>query len=141
MHCASQLCVILPLLHLSGSYVLLHRQAFKRNASTKSLLHWNDAAVPPMSQCLVLALIGDGTGGKCIYGKPFFDETNPLTMDAVGVLATVAQGADNNTSQFVLNLASAPKMVDKGHVVFGKLVKQIPADALETIGKVSAEQC
>ena len=91
-------------------------------------------------QCLVLGLIGDGTGGKCIYGKPFFDETNPLTMDAVGVLATVAKGADKNTSQFVLNLASAPKMVDKGHVVFGKLVKQTPADALETIGKVSAVQ-
>jgi len=79
---------------------------------------------------------GDGTGGKCIYGKPFHDETNPLTMDAPGSLATAATELDQNKSLFVLNLASAPKMVDKGHVVFGKLVKQVPADALELMGKI-----
>merc|ERR1712166_435455 len=80
---------------------------------------------------------GDGTGGQCIYGKPFFDEVNPLTLDEPGSLAMFSRRADNNDSKFIISLNG--EGLAGSHVVFGKLASQVPTDALKMLGKVPTD--
>eukprot|EP00658_Telonema_sp_P-2_P085228 TRINITY_DN9675_c0_g1_i15.p1 TRINITY_DN9675_c0_g1~~TRINITY_DN9675_c0_g1_i15.p1 ORF type:complete len:353 (+),score=95.43 TRINITY_DN9675_c0_g1_i15:150-1208(+) len=84
---------------------------------------------------------GDGTGGRSIYGQPFLDETNPQTLDQGGLLATVAGTAtDANTSQFILTLVPTPQLAAKGHVVFGRVERQNPLNALDTLRKMALDE-
>merc|ERR1712232_480144 len=69
---------------------------------------------------------GNGTGGECIYGKPFKDDKAALKvkLDRRGLLAMGNSGKNSNTSQFFITLAGGKKVegLTGKHVVFGEIV-------------------
>jgi len=71
-------------------------------------------------------LMGNGTGGESIFGKPFKDDKAALKvkLDRRGLLAMGNSGKNSNTSQFFITLAGGKKVeqLTGKHVVFGEVV-------------------
>jgi len=71
-------------------------------------------------------LMGNGTGGESIYGKPFKDDKAALKvkLDRRGLLAMGNSGKNSNSSQFFITLAGGKKIegLTGKHVVFGEIV-------------------
>lgn len=64
--------------------------------------------------------VGDGSGGKSIYGETFADEGFSRRHDSRGMLSMANSGPNTNTSQFQLMFEKTAHF-DKKHVVFGKV--------------------
>lgn len=64
-------------------------------------------------------------------------QVNPLRHDGAGVLSTVSEGTDRNTSQFLITLDSAPQLDTGHHVVFGRLLSG--EDVLRKLGEVAVD--
>eukprot|EP00927_Polykrikos_kofoidii_P007092 TRINITY_DN12895_c1_g1_i1.p1 TRINITY_DN12895_c1_g1~~TRINITY_DN12895_c1_g1_i1.p1 ORF type:complete len:318 (-),score=73.65 TRINITY_DN12895_c1_g1_i1:65-952(-) len=71
-------------------------------------------------------LMGNGTGGESVYGKPFKDDKLALKvkLDRRGLLAMGNSGKNSNTSQFFITLGDGKKIesLTGKHVVFGEIV-------------------
>ncbi|XP_035666301.1 peptidyl-prolyl cis-trans isomerase B-like [Branchiostoma floridae] len=80
--------------------------------------------------------VGDGTGGKSIYGADFADETFDLSHDDKGWVSMANAGPDSNNSQFFITLQPA-RFLDKRHVAFGKIIEGM--DIVEKIGEVDVD--
>ena len=80
--------------------------------------------------------VGDGTGGKSIFGDRFNDEDFILSHRSAGWVAMANHGPDTNGSQFYIMLTKA-RWLDGKHVVFGKVIQGM--DVIETIGNVESD--
>lgn len=71
-------------------------------------------------------LMGNGTGGESVFGKPFKDDKAALKVkiDRRGLLCMGNSGKNSNTSQFFITLAGGKKLeqLTGKHVVFGEMV-------------------
>jgi len=71
-------------------------------------------------------VMGNGTGGESVYGKPFKDDKGGLKVkvDRRGLLCMGNSGKNSNTSQFFITLSDAKNVqsLTGKHVVFGELV-------------------
>jgi cyclophilin family peptidyl-prolyl cis-trans isomerase len=78
--------------------------------------------------------VGNGTGGRSIYGKKFDDESAGLAMEHhAGTLSMANSGPNTNGSQFFFLLDAKPHLNGK-HCVFGKVVAGM--DVVYALGEV-----
>lgn len=80
--------------------------------------------------------VGDGTGGRSVYGDTFNDENFILSHEAAGYVSMANHGKDTNGSQFFIVLNKA-RWLDGKHVVFGKIIEGF--DTIKTIGEVESD--
>ena len=103
----------------------------------REMLHYKNTPIHRIVPDFVLQMgditIGDGTGGKSIYGERFDDEDFTLSHRSPGWVSMANHGKDTNGSQFFILLTKA-RWLDKKHVVFGKVIKGY--DVVETLGEV-----
>ena len=80
--------------------------------------------------------VGDGTGGRSVYGDTFNDENFILSHEAAGYVSMANHGKDTNGSQFFIILNRA-RWLDGKHVVFGKVIEGF--ETVRTIGEVESD--
>lgn len=80
--------------------------------------------------------VGDGTGGRSIYGDTFNDENFILSHEAAGYVSMANHGKDTNGSQFFIILNKS-RWLDGKHVVFGKIISGF--ETIRTIGEVESD--
>jgi len=103
-------------------------------------LHYKNTPIHRIVPDFVLQMgditIGDGTGGKSIFGPKFNDEEFVLSHRSPGWVSMANHGKDTNGSQFFIMLTKA-RWLDGKHVVFGKVIRGF--DVVKTLGDVPSD--